>query len=91
MEPTKRGERHLNHERIVMLTPTIKAWLSGTIVALMTIGYGWYQYRNRQIERLYAEAIGFPSEPEGVGQSEAAVKRLSAYGGQRTTAMVLDV
>lgn len=60
-----------------------------TGVGIATAGYLYY--RNSVIDRLYAEAAGYPPYLRGSNEAQAAVKKLATYRGQRSTSMLLDI
>jgi hypothetical protein len=69
---------------------TLKVILAlGLAVATGIAGY--ISYRNNQIERLYAEAAGYPQFFRGTAQSTEAVKKLATYRGQRVTEKLLEI
>jgi hypothetical protein len=59
------------------------------LVAIAAAAY--LSYRNKQMDRLYAEAAGYPQFFRGTTQSTDAVRRLATYRGRRATAMLLDI
>lgn len=65
----------------------LAAALSG---AAALIGYGWYVYRERQLDRLYASTSG-PGHSSGSVEALSAVRELASYSGARSTAMLLNI
>jgi len=61
----------------------------GFAIAILVAGY--LSYRNNQMDRLYAEAMGYPPFFRSSGESTAALKKLSSYRGHRASEMLLDV
>ena len=72
-----------------MWPPVIKRLLASATVAIVTAGYGVYRFREQQMDKLYAEAAGIPSAFRGVAEAQAAVRKLGAYRGDRSTVMLL--
>lgn len=69
---------------------TVKRLLAfGAVVAIAAAAY--LSYRNKQMDRLYAEAAGYPQFFRGTSQSTDAVRRLATYRGQRATEMLLEI
>ena len=66
-------------------------WLLISVSVAIASGYSLYQYRDRQIERLYSEAAGIPPFFRGTTEAESAVKRLGTYRGQKVTSMLLNI
>jgi hypothetical protein len=52
---------------------------------------GFFVYRNRVMDSLYAEAAGHPQFFRSSTESQAAVKKLATYRGRRSTAMLLNI
>lgn len=65
--------------------------MGSVMVAIVIIACSFYVYRERRIDHLYAEAAGIPPFFRGTMQAQAAVRDLGTYGGQRTTAMLLNI
>jgi HEAT repeat protein len=66
----------------------LKALIAFCVLAgIVTIGY--FNYRNNAMERLYAEAAGYPQFFQGTTQSVDAVRQLATYRGRRATQMLL--
>jgi hypothetical protein len=61
----------------------------GVVLAIAAASY--LSYRNRQMDRLYAEAAGYPQSFRGTVQSTDAVRRLATYRGRRATEMLLEI
>lgn len=62
------------------------------IVITIVISISTYiSYRNRQIERLYAAAVGYPGYSHGSEDSEAAVRQLATYHGRKSRDLVLAI
>jgi len=74
-----------------MLSVGLKLWLVMATLATITTGYGFYRYREQQIDKLYAEAAGLPPAFRGTVEAQAAVKKLGTYRGDRTTVMLLNI
>lgn len=74
-----------------MLAAVSKRWLVGATVAVVTVGYALYRYRERQMDNLYAEAGGASPAFHGTVEAQAAVKKLSTYRGDRSTVMLLNI
>lgn len=72
-------------------TVGLKHWSLVLSLSIITIGFGYYRYRESQIERLFAEAAGIPPAFQGTTEANKAVRRLSNYRGERVTRMLLDV
>lgn len=69
---------------------TLKGLLAlSTVVAIAVAGY--LSYRNKAMDRLYAEAAGYPPFYRGSAESAAAVRQLATYRGRRSTDMLLDL
>jgi len=71
-----------------------RAWATrllefGVVAAIVVAGY--LSYRNKQMDRLYGEAAGYPEFFRGTRQSTDAVRKLARYRGRRATAMLLDI
>jgi len=63
--------------------------LWGIVLGLAATGY--ISYRNNRMDRLYAEAAGYPKYFRGDHESTDAVRKLAAYRGHRATALLVDV
>lgn len=61
------------------------------VVAVAIAAGGYLYYRESVINRLYAEAAGYPQVFRGTEESRAAVKELAAYRGQRSKRMLLSI
>jgi hypothetical protein len=70
---------------------TSQRWLAGVAAAIVAAGYGWYGYREQQMDKLYAEASGTPPAFQGTVEAQAAVKKLATYRGERSTVMLLNI
>jgi hypothetical protein len=68
-----------------------KRWLVCTTVAVVMAGYGFYRYREQQMDRWYGEASGSAPAFHGTVEAQAAVKKLATYGGNRSTVMLLNI
>ncbi len=75
----------------MLRTLSLRNWAAAVTVLVITAGYGFYRYREGQIDRLYAEAAGVPPAFRGTLQAQAAVRRLGSYRGQEVTAMLLNI
>jgi hypothetical protein len=69
---------------------TLKILFAFGVVATIAAA-GYLSYRNKAMNRLYAEAAGYPQFFRGTGESTEAVKRLATYRGQRATELLLDI
>jgi hypothetical protein len=81
-----------------VLTLAIERYMGKTLRGLVALGAavaiaaaGYISYRNKQMDRLYAEAAGYPQFFRGSSQSTEAVRKLAAYRGRRATEMLLDI
>lgn len=67
----------------------------GKFLGLTVIGAilaaGYLSYRNKVMDRLYAEAMGYPPFWRSSAESQAAVKKLADFHGGRSTSMLLDI
>jgi hypothetical protein len=70
---------------------SIPRWLLISLSVAGASGYSLYQYRDRQIERLYAESAGLPPFFRGTTEAERAAKKLGTYRGQKVTSMLLNI
>lgn len=65
--------------------------LGGILLAIAAAAFLYDKYRSGVMARLYAEAAGYPGYYRGSVESQAAVRTLSTYRGQRSTTMLLDI
>src|SRR6266436_6111192 len=65
--------------------------LGGILLAIAAAAFLYDKYRTGVMARLYAEAVGYPPYYRGSAESQAAVKLLATYRGQRSTSMLLDI
>jgi hypothetical protein len=65
--------------------------LGGILLAIAVAAFLYNEYRAGVMARLYAEAAGYPPYYRGSIESQAAVKSLASYRGQRSTSMLLDI
>lgn len=61
------------------------------LVVLGLAAWGYYSHRKKTIERLYAEAAGFPPFYRGSDESRDAVRKLSRYTVSESEQMLLDL
>jgi hypothetical protein len=69
---------------------TASAFLLLGATAAITIA-GYVFYRNQAMNRLFAEASGYPSFLRSSNESTHAVSKLAAYRGQRATEMLVEI
>jgi hypothetical protein len=65
--------------------------LGGVLLAIAAAAFLYDRYRTGVMARLYAEAEGYPPYYRGSAESQAAVKLLATYRGQRSLSMLLDI
>ncbi len=69
---------------------TLKGLLA-FVVAVAFVAEAYISYRNKPMDRLYAEAAGYPQFYRGSGESVDAVRKLATYRGRRSTSMLLNL
>lgn len=69
---------------------TLARFLAVGVMATIAAA-GYLTYRNKAMDRLYAEAAGYPQFFRGTSQSTEAVRKLAAYRGRRATGMLLNI
>lgn len=65
--------------------------LGGIVLAIVAAAFLYDKYRTGVMDRLYAEAVGYPPYYRGSIESQAAVRKLATYRGQRSLTMLLDI
>ena len=66
------------------MSKTLKIISALSILAAISLA-GYLEYRNRQMDRLYLEAAGYPHLFRGTTESKEAVRNLATYRGRRAT------
>ncbi|MBI1898252.1 MAG: HEAT repeat domain-containing protein [Acidobacteria bacterium] len=74
-----------------MNSAVLKRALAAISVIVITAGYGFYRYRERRLDRLYAEAAGVPPASHGSKEAQAAVRELGKHHGAKSTRMLLSI
>jgi len=74
-----------------MQKPAAKRALIIFSVVVIVAVYGLYLYRERRLDRLYAEVADFPSASHGSKEAQAAVREIGRYKGAKSTQMLLSI
>lgn len=85
------GTRRPSGSERIMRKTRLKQTLAIISVLVLTIGYGWYRYREQRMDRLYAEASGPGDGSSDSAAAQAAVREIATYRGATSTEMLMNI